>query len=229
MKKKRILAFALFALFVLHLPAAAAEAATTIRNIQATYMGITVVADGAEVSMEAEPFVSDGVTYVPLRAVAEALDREVTWDEETNTVYIGAVPGEESWMKILPPYTVDGSLAYALDGDNERNSFTVAGQSYTEGVYLEHTETEDSASAIWYTQGKYQAITFRVGHVDKSANNDAVVAVYLDGKLLGSMEMTWDTPPKMLRIPLNKCENIRIEVACEARDTAYALYDISFS
>ena len=229
MKKKRVLAFVLFALFALHLPAAAAEAATTIRNIQASYMGITIVADGAEVSTEVEPFVSDGVTYVPVRAVAEALGKEVTWDEETKTVYIGAVPGEESWMKILPPYTVDGSLAYALDGDNERSSFTVAGQSHTEGVYLEHTETEDSASAIWYTRGKYQAITFRVGHVDKSANNDAVVTVYLDGKLLGSMEMSWDTPPKMLRIPLSKSENIRIEVTCEARDTAYALYDISFS
>lgn len=230
MNKKRILAFVLFTLFALYLPAAAAEAAGTVRNIQATYMGITIVVDGAEVHTQSEPFVgSDDVTYVPVRAVAEALGKEVTWDEKTNTVYIGAVPGEESWMKILPPYTVDGSLAYALDGDNERNSFTVAGQSYTEGVYLEHTETEESASAIWYTQGKYQAITFRVGHVDKSANNDAVVAVYLDGKLLGSMEMTWDTPPKMLRIPLGKSENIRIEVTCEGRDTAYALYDISFS
>ena len=229
MKKKRIFAFALFVLFALHLPAAAAEAATTIRNIQATYMGITIVADGAELSTEAEPFVSDGVTYVPVRAVAEALDREVTWDEKTKTVYIGAVPGEESWMKILPPYTVDGSLAYALDGDNERNSFTVAGQSHTEGVYLEHTETEDSASALWYTQGKYQSITFRVGHVDKSGNNNCTVTVYLDGKKLASMEMTWDTPPKMLRIPLSKSENIRIEVACEAKDTAYALYDISFA
>ena len=230
MKKKRILAFVLFALFALYLPAAAAEAATTIRNIQATYTGITIVADGAEVRTESEPFVdSDGVTYVPVRAVAEALDREVTWDEKTNTIYIGAVPGEESWMKILPPYTVDGSLAYALNGDNEKNSFTVAGQSYTEGVYLEHSDTEDSASAIWYTQGKYQSITFRIGHVDKSGNNNAVVTVYLDGKKLASMEMTWDTPPKMLRIPLSKSENIRIEVACEAKDTAYALYDISFS
>ena len=230
MKKERILAFVLFALFVLHLPAAAAEAASTIRNIQANYSGITVVADGVEVRMDAEPFiVDDSVTYVPVRAVAEALGKEVTWDEKTNTVYIGAVPGEESWMKILPPYSVDGSLAYVLDGGNERNSFTVAGQSYTEGVYLEHTETEDSASALWYTQGKYQSITFRIGHVDRSANNNAVVTVYLDGKKLASMEMTWDTPPKMLRIPLSKSENIRIEVACEARDTAYALYDISFS
>lgn len=230
MKKKRILALALFALFVLHLPAAGVEAATTIRNIQATYMGITVVADGAEVPMETEPFVvGEGTTYVPVRSIAAAFDREVTWDEKTNTVYIGAVPGEESWMKILPPYTVDGSLAYALDGGGESAPFTVAGQTFTEGVYLEHTETEESASALWYTEGKYQSITFRIGHVDKSGNNNCAVTVYLDGKKLASMEMTWDTPPKMLRIPLSKTENIRIEVACEARDTAYALYDISFA
>lgn len=132
-------------------------------------------------------------------------------------------------MKILPPYTVDGSMAYALDGDDGRTSFTVAGQNYTEGVYLEHTEAEESASALWYTEGKYKSITFRIGHVDKSGNNNATVTVYLSGKKLASMEMTWDSPPKMLRIPLGGSENIRVEVACDARDTAYALYDISFA
>ena len=229
MKKKRIMVFVFFALFALCLPAAAVETAAAVRYIRATYTGLTLVADGAEVISEAEPFSVDDVTYVPVRAVAEALGKEITWDEEANTVYIGAVPGQESWMRLLPPYTVDGSLAYALSGDNESTYFTVAGQSYTEGVYLEHAETEQSASALWYTQGKYQSITFRVGHVDNSGNNDAVLTVYLDGKKLGSMEITWDAPPKMLRIPISNVENIRIEVACEAKDTAYAVYDISFT
>ena len=229
MKKERILAFVFFALFALCLPAAAVETAAAVRYLRATYTGLTLVADGVEIAAEAEPFSVDDVTYVPVRAVAEALGKELTWDEETNTVYIGAVPGQESWMKLLPPYTVDGSLAYALSGDSESTYFTVAGQSRTEGVYLEHAETEQSASALWYTQGKYQSVTFRVGHVDNSGNNDAVLTVYLDGKKLGSMEMTWDAPPKMLRIPISTVENIRIEVACEAKDTAYAVYDISFA
>lgn len=39
-----------------------------------------------------EPFVVDGTTYLPVRAVAEALGQNVTWDGSTNSVYIGGQP-----------------------------------------------------------------------------------------------------------------------------------------
>ena len=35
-----------------------------------------------------EPFVLDGTTYLPVRAVAEAIGMDVEWDGETNTVYL---------------------------------------------------------------------------------------------------------------------------------------------
>ena len=36
-----------------------------------------------------EPFIIDGVTYLPLRAVANALGVAVDWDGSTNTVLLG--------------------------------------------------------------------------------------------------------------------------------------------
>lgn len=73
-------------------------------------MGIRLVVDGKEVTPKdpngnvVEPFASNGTTYLPVRAVSEALGKEVTWDGDTATIYVGEVPGQtDSWMKLLPP------------------------------------------------------------------------------------------------------------------------------
>ena len=36
-----------------------------------------------------EPFIYNGTTYLPLRAVAEALNKAVTWEGKTSSVYLG--------------------------------------------------------------------------------------------------------------------------------------------
>jgi hypothetical protein len=35
------------------------------------------------------PFIYNGSTFVPLRYIAENLDKEVTWDDKTKTIHIG--------------------------------------------------------------------------------------------------------------------------------------------
>lgn len=40
-----------------------------------------------------EPFVENGTTYVPVRAIAQAFDISVLWDMETKTVFLGAREG----------------------------------------------------------------------------------------------------------------------------------------
>lgn len=40
-----------------------------------------------------EPFVFEGTTYVPVRAIAQAFDTTVSWDQETKTVHLGEAGG----------------------------------------------------------------------------------------------------------------------------------------
>lgn len=68
------------------------SAANGTRNISATFRNIKIVVDGKQVSTSAEPFIYNGTTYLPIRAVGEAVDKEVTWNAGTNTVYLGEVP-----------------------------------------------------------------------------------------------------------------------------------------
>ena len=56
-------------------------------NISVLKNDIKIVVNGNEVA--ADNFVYEDTTYLPLRAVSEALEQSVEYDETTNTAYIG--------------------------------------------------------------------------------------------------------------------------------------------
>lgn len=88
--KKKAVVFCL--LGALALGTCTVSAANGTRNISATFRNIKIVVDGKELSTSAEPFIYNGTTYLPIRAVGEAVGKEVTWNAGTNTVYLGEVP-----------------------------------------------------------------------------------------------------------------------------------------
>ena len=61
--------------------------------IEVMYNNIKIVVDGKEIHPDSEPFISNGTTYLPVRAVSEALGKEVYWDGPNYTVYIGNING----------------------------------------------------------------------------------------------------------------------------------------
>lgn len=66
--------------------------AATVRQLNASYSGIKITMDGKEIvptdasGAVVEPFAVDGTTYLPVRAVANAMGLDVTWDGQTQTV-----------------------------------------------------------------------------------------------------------------------------------------------
>lgn len=63
-----------------------------------------------------EPFVQDGTTYVPVRAIAEAFDTTVTWDQETKTVHLGEKSGTPQLNEYINIY-FDGAEFICLDAN----------------------------------------------------------------------------------------------------------------
>lgn len=78
------------------------SAANGTRNISATFRNIKIVVDGKQLSTSAEPFIYNGTTYLPIRAVGEAVGKEVTWNGNTNTVYLGEVPADAQQQPAAP-------------------------------------------------------------------------------------------------------------------------------
>lgn len=69
-------------------------AATGVVDAKLTYRNIKLVLDGREITptdaagKSTEPFILNDSTYLPVRAIAEALGLDVKWDDETSTVSI---------------------------------------------------------------------------------------------------------------------------------------------
>ncbi|MDR2355562.1 MAG: copper amine oxidase N-terminal domain-containing protein, partial [Clostridiales Family XIII bacterium] len=76
----------------------AAFAASGAKTITASYDDIKIYVNQNRIEPRdangnaVEPFISDGTTYLPVRAVAESLGQEVSWDGSTKSVYIGTRP-----------------------------------------------------------------------------------------------------------------------------------------
>ena len=64
-------------------------------SISVVYRNIGLVVDGEEIVPKdangnvVEPFIYNGTTYLPVRAIGQAFDKEVSWDGTTSTVYVG--------------------------------------------------------------------------------------------------------------------------------------------
>lgn len=217
------------------------------KTITANYMGIRLIVDGKEVvptdanGNVVEPFIADGTTYLPVRAVGAAFGKEVNWDGANRIVYIGQVPGTaDSWMKLLPPYQVSKYSAI-YDGSDPKESFSVAGNEYTEGVFLwRRYDFEEPAFAIWNTNAQYASMTFTIGRcgTNSSNNNNAKLEVYLDGTYSTEYDLKWDAGPQTLTIPLNYAANVKLNLdgysirndGTEGEATAaFAMYGISFN
>lgn len=112
-----ILVFCLFAT-----PAYAA-----FKEVQATlhYSDISIKVNGEEVvptdvnGKSTEPFAIDGTTYLPLRAIAEALNCNVEWDADTNSILVttsDAVSADQAIKSVsaIGFVDVDGTKAKAI-------------------------------------------------------------------------------------------------------------------
>jgi hypothetical protein len=103
--KKRVFLFTLLACVILISASALAISIADTRQLNATFNNIKIHVDGQLIAPKdalgrpVEPFIVDGSTYLPVRAVAEALGKDVEWDGPNQSVYIGVKPN------IAPPVT----------------------------------------------------------------------------------------------------------------------------
>lgn len=78
-------------------PAAYAKVANI--DIPVMFNNIKIVVDGKELKTDKEPFIYEGTTYLPVRAVGEAVGKNVTWDAASKTVILGETEQKETEQK----------------------------------------------------------------------------------------------------------------------------------
>ena len=96
MKKFVVLFF--MSIFLLNLFVSPVLAASTKKTMDVSYNDIQIIVNGMRIIPRdingtiVEPFIYNGTTYLPVRAVSEALGKTVEWDGTTYTVYVGDKP-----------------------------------------------------------------------------------------------------------------------------------------
>lgn len=134
--KKRIITLALAMIFVFALASTVSAVANKI-TAELTYRDIKIAMNGKTVASKdangksVEPFIIDGTTYLPVRAVAEALGLDVEWDSKTSTVKLSK-PAPAVSSPVVP-----GTVVV----DNEIVKITL-----TQGVYA--FDNSDYAFAV---------------------------------------------------------------------------------
>ncbi|MDR2166659.1 MAG: PASTA domain-containing protein [Clostridiales bacterium] len=94
--RKHVKGFVMGVLFMLILSATVAVVAAPEGVWRQIFHGVNVTLNGNPMEFDDEdrPFILDGRTFLPVRAISEALDFEVFWVAETSTVYIDATTAD---------------------------------------------------------------------------------------------------------------------------------------
>jgi hypothetical protein len=72
------------------------------KTITVTYRNISIYVNGQKKIPDEEPFICNGRTYVPLRFISEALDKEVKWDDKTSRIDINdKSQSSGEWKKVI--------------------------------------------------------------------------------------------------------------------------------
>lgn len=115
---------------------------------EAVWRGIGITLDGAALDTgEAEPFIIDGTTYLPVRAIAEALGLEVGWDGASSTVIL-TTPG---WT---PPEPAAPEQPAAPSGTGTSGGGVTSGGTGSSGASGSSGSAEQSVTVYVTKTGK---------------------------------------------------------------------------
>ena len=122
MNKKMIFIYLLTFIFILSLSTFASNYSEYINR---TYSNIKIKLNGNYLSPKdedgniVEPFIINGTTYLPIRAIADALDLNVYWDNIMNTVVLSEKSSSEKTAKYLQEKYNLPQATSSPDGVNE--------------------------------------------------------------------------------------------------------------
>jgi len=205
-------------------------AAPVWKNASIAYNNLKVNIDGVETVLtnlegeKIEPFIYDGVAYVPLSPLARALGKNAVYDPNTITIFITT--------PVVPPpsapkltYLGVDLLAYEQKGNiDENRTFKMLGDEY-KGLAFVHWS--DITQGVPYNlRGQYKTLKGTLGHVDGSRQNvTGTLNIYLDNELSKSYPLTSTMLPIEVSINITGVNILKIEVAFEGtRDINQYVY-----
>ena len=184
-------------------PPALAKSAKEL--IEVTYRDIKICVDGVEMTpkdsadKQIEPFVYNGTTYLPVRAISEAIGKEVTWDSSSNTVFIG--------KSGVTNYLGQQVTAYETNGA-KHGTATMGGKNYYNSVWGDGVSDEDYA--YYNLDGNFSWMSGVYGVLDGYSQCNPTILIYGDGRLLKTLECKGGELPQNFTINVTGVTQLKI-------------------
>lgn len=197
-------------------------AAATIgsRMIQADYTNIKITLNGQQITpkdatgAEVEPFAVSGTTYLPVRAVANALGIGVDWDDSTSTVVL---TGNDETATYFELYMLMDYTEFYQEGV-ELLASMIAYSSPTQQI-LQRIESLDQVSGNWVRDAAVLAVKCSEGTA-KEAYSQIFQAKYILDDILGSMKL--GTIPSDYSTKIMQADNYLIQAGASIKSAYYS-------
>lgn len=199
-----------------------AKTTTTLYNVLT--QGISIVVDGQKINPKdgagnkVEPFIYNGTTYLPVRAVADAFKKEVSWDKDSYTVYLGKQPeknvveGDTVALNQLAPIGGNPSITTQahLVRDEFKNEYDYAWMN-SPGSYSAEYEVNGEYS-------RFKGVLYIP--IQQSCNNSTTFSVIADGKeIYKSPAIILTSKPVDIDVDISGCKKVKL-----AFSNSYNLY-----
>ena len=190
--------------------------------------GINVMLNGQIVEFDeySRPFTMGGITFLPLRALAELLDLPVDFDRDTNTLILGSIPA--TGTPITELFFEGGGNRYATGHGAIHFGNPIMSVSIESSVRMSNNVHNnaivfDSRSggtirqfSLHNLNRQYRFFTGYIGRIDGSAIVDARVRIYGDDRLLATHELRGRDSPRSISLFVEGINILRVEMVYES-------------
>jgi len=197
-------------------------AAMYSQYIEVTYRDIKLHIDGVLITPRdvsgniVEPFIYNGTTYLPVRAVGEAFGKRVEWEGNSNTVYVGErlnKPAKEIFLYSKPYLEIGDSKGFEVLGNHiyvYSKSYDIVGNVY---VFKNYVVYPLNMAAIKFTATLHPPLK----------NNSWTGASDLIYRIYGDDELIYTSPTlthsdKAISIDLGVSKYILLKIEVEHRN-----------
>ena len=219
-------------------------AAAENKILTAEYSNIKIVIDGEALTPKdangaiVEPFIVDGTTYLPVRAITEALGKDVRWDGDTNTVII-STPESVTAQPAINATTKKGKVKLE-DLDYLSQSPSYVGWKLGEfrintGDYMQDCLYIANATAFvpitrdYLINENYKRIAGNIilGYTARSYDSLFTFHIWGDGKLLYTSEhITAGALPQAFDVDISGVNILKLGFT---RDKGYDAFELGLS
>ena len=191
-------------------------ASQVLKTIQVA-TGITVYVDDVKLEPKdangnpVEVFIHNGSTYLPVRAVSEAVGKPITWDGKTQSVYIGKrdnAPPISTRLINLDNYMADS--IYIVSNPTSDATKDNLGNMHT-SVYYTYSN-KGNAYITYKLNGAYSYLsgTFYQTYVQRSSNYTTHLSIYGDGELLYTDSVSGGIDPIPFKVDMTGVLEMKI-------------------